>query len=42
MASIDLHKLALRLKVIEMLQINLRLKKLEEASIYWGRLYQPN
>ncbi len=42
MAHIDLRKLALRLKIIEMLQSHLRGREMAEASTYWSRLYQPN
>jgi hypothetical protein len=42
MAQIDLHKLALRLKVIEMIKIHARRRLLAEAYQYWRRLIQPN
>ncbi|MEE3260141.1 MAG: hypothetical protein VX293_13120 [Candidatus Latescibacterota bacterium] len=42
MAKIDLHKLALRLKVIEMIKIHARRRLLAEAHTYWRRLIQPN
>jgi len=42
MARIDLHKLALRLKVAEMIRIYARRRSLEEASTYWRRLILPN
>ena len=42
MARIDLHKLALRWKVIEMLQRYLRQRELQEAHLIWYRLIRPN
>ena len=42
MKQVDLHKLALRLKVIEMLQVHLRRKRLNSATAYWRRLIRPN
>jgi hypothetical protein len=42
MAHVDLRKLALRLKVIEMLQAYLREKRLQDATAYWRRLIRSN
>ena len=42
MAKIDLHKLALRLRVTEMLKIHARRRLMAEAYVYWRRLIQPN
>ena len=42
MARIDLRKLALRLKIIEMLQVHVRRKRLQEAYAYWCRLICSN
>jgi hypothetical protein len=42
MTRIDLRKLALRLKVIEMLKQHTRQRLLQEASVYWRRLILPN
>ena len=42
MAQVDLHKLALRLKIIEMLQIYVSKRRLQEASAYWRRLIRSN
>ena len=42
MAKVDLHKLALRLKVIEMLGIYSRRRCMEEAHQYWRSLILPN
>ena len=42
MAKIDLHKLALRLKVIEMIKIHTRRRLMANAYAYWRRLIQPN
>ena len=38
----DLHKLALRLKVIEMIGIYAHRRRLDEAYLRWYRLIQPN
>lgn len=40
--KVDLHKLALRLKVIEMLKIYAHRRRLDEAYLRWYRLIQPN
>ena len=42
MAQIDLRKLALRLKVTEMIRIYARRRILQEAGAYWRRLILPN
>jgi hypothetical protein len=42
MARIDLHKLALRMKIVEMLKIHLSRKRMATASIQWRRLIRPN
>ncbi len=42
MAQVDLHKLALRLKIIEMIQIYASKRRLQEASAYWRRLIRSN
>jgi len=42
MARIDLRKFALRLKVVEMIEIYARRRLLQEAHRYWRRLIQPN
>ena len=40
--KVDLHKLALRLKVIEMIGIYAQRRRLDEAYLRWYRLIQPN
>ena len=41
--KIDLHKLALRLKVLEMINCYARRRALDEcAHLRWRRLIQPN
>ena len=40
--KVDLHKLALRLKVMEMIGIYARRRRLDEAYLRWYRLIQPN
>jgi len=42
MEHVDLRRLALRLKVIEMLHVQLRKKRLKEAPEYWRRLIRSN
>ncbi len=42
MSRIDLHKLALRMKIVEMLKIHLSRRRLARASVYWRRLIRPN
>ena len=42
MAQIDLRKLALRLKVIEILEIYAYRRKIQEAQRYWRGLICPN
>ena len=42
MADVDLHKLALRLKVTEMLKIYCQRRRLAEAVTFWQRLILPN
>ena len=42
MAQIDLRKLALRLKITEMLAIHAKHRMMEEAHEYWRRMIQPN
>ena len=41
-SGIDLRKLALRWKVLEMLRIHLERRKLTEAARLWRRLVRPN
>ena len=40
--KVDLHKLALRLKVVEMIGIYACRRRLDEAYLRWYRLIQPN
>ena len=40
--KVDLHKLALRLKVVEMIGIYAHRRRLDEAYWRWYRLIQPN
>ena len=40
--KVDLHKLALRLKVMEMIGIYAQRRRLDEAYLRWYRLIQPN
>ena len=40
--KVDLHKLALRLKVMEMIGIYAHRRRLDEAYLRWYRLIQPN
>ena len=40
--KVDLHKLALRLKVIEMIGIYAHRRRLNDAYLRWYRLIQPN
>ena len=40
--KVDLHKLALRLKVVEMIGIYSHRRRLDEAHLRWYRLIQPN
>ena len=40
--KVDLHKLALRLKVMEMIGVYARRRRLDEAYLRWYRLIQPN
>lgn len=42
MAQIDLRKLALRLKVTEILALHTKHRMMEEAHKYWRRMIQPN
>ena len=42
MARIDLRKLALRLKILEMLKIYTRRRQLEGAPEHWRRTVRPN
>ncbi len=42
MAQIDLRKLALRMKLMEMIRIYAQRRMLQDASIYWRRLILPN
>ena len=42
MSRIDLHKLALRMKIVEMLKIHLGRRRLASAPIRWRRLIRPN
>lgn len=39
---IDLHKLALRLKVIEMVKIYAYQRQMREALVYWRRFIRTN
>jgi hypothetical protein len=38
----DLRKLALRLKIIEMLKIHAVQRQLREAAFFWRRFIRPN
>ncbi len=40
--KIDLHKLALRLKVIEMIGLYAHRRRLDGAYLRWYRLIRPN
>ena len=40
--KIDLHKLALRLKVIEMIGLYAHRRRLDRAYLRWYRLIRPN
>lgn len=40
--KIDLHKLALRLKIIEMLKVHAIQRQLREAPHRWRLLIRPN
>ena len=40
--KVDLHKLALRLKVIEMIDLYAQQRRLDEAHLRWYRWVQPN
>ena len=40
--KVDLHKLALRLKVIEMLKVHAIQRQLREALSSWRRFIRPN
>jgi len=42
MSRIDLHKLALRMKIVEMLNIHLGRRRLASAPSRWRRLIRPN
>ena len=42
MARPDLHKLALRLKVVEMLKVHALKRLLSQAPDLWRRLIGPN
>ena len=42
MSKIDLRKLALRMKIVEMLRIYLRRKGMADARSRWRRLIGPN
>ena len=42
MPHLDLHKLALRLKVVEMLRIYAAQRGMAEAVALWRRLRYPN
>ena len=42
MEQIDLRRLALRLKIMEILHVHLRKKRLQHASDYWRRLIRAN
>jgi len=42
MTRADLHQLALRLKIIEMLRLHASQRQLREASSCWRRLVRPN
>lgn len=40
--NVDLHKLALRFKVLEMIKAYTCQRQLREAPAYWRRLICPN
>ena len=42
MVRVDLRKLALRLKVVEMLRIYAERRQVREAPALWRRLIRPN
>lgn len=42
MARPDLHKLALRLRVVEMLKIHSLRRLMRQAPEFWRRLIRPN
>ena len=42
MKKVDLHKLALRLKIIEMLRVHTTQRQLREALHHWRRFIRPN
>ncbi|MCY3735459.1 MAG: hypothetical protein OXG13_03600 [Gemmatimonadaceae bacterium] len=42
MSGVDLRKLALRWKVLEMLRLLSERRKLAEAARFWRRLVRPN
>ena len=42
MARVDLHKLALRMKILEMLKIHLSRRQMASAPVNWRRLIRPN
>ena len=42
MTHLDLHKLALRLKVVEMLRIYVAQRGMAESVALWRRLMDPN
>ena len=42
MSDIDLRKLTLRLKVVELIKLHISRRTLAEAAAYWRRLIRPN
>ena len=42
MEELDLRRLALRLKIMEILHKHLRKKRLQDAPDYWRRLIRAN
>jgi hypothetical protein len=42
MSEFDLHKTALRLKVVAMIRLHARRRLMENAYEYWRRLIQAN
>lgn len=42
MSRVDLRKLALRLKILEMLRIHADRRRLMEAASLWRHMVQPN
>jgi len=42
MSEFDLHKVALRLKVVEIIRMHARQRLMKNAYEYWRRLIQAN